>query len=395
MGHGITPCPLLFNQVNDLNVVVTGIGLVSALGDNLEANWQNLIAGNSAVKLHQPFLELPPLPLALISKQPISLKTLTSKVVSQAIADAGLNLPLLDCGVVIGSSRTYQAEWEQLAQNFAQNAQIDSDCLEILPHMNAIATAQQIGASLVPVLAPMAACATGIWSIFQAFQLIKTGLCDRVLAGAVEAPITPLTLAGFKQMGAIAQTGSYPFSSTRQGLVLGEGGAVLVLESAKLAQERSARIYGQICGFGLTNDACYASQPVLTGESAKLAIEQCLQRSNLQPSDIDYIHAHGTATQKGDRHEAQLIEHIFPQSVPISSTKGATGHTLGASGAIGAAFCLKALQQQMLPPNVGLQLSEFNLNLVTEPRHHQNRRVLCFSFGFGGQNAVMAISKPE
>ena len=176
---------------------------------------------------------------------------------------------------------------------------------------------------------------------------------------------------------------------------MGEGGAVLVLESAKLALERSARIYGQLCGFGLTNDACYASQPVLTGESAKLAIKQCLKRSNLNPSDIDYIHAHGTATQKGDRHEAQLIEHIFPQSVPISSTKGATGHTLGASGAIGAAFCLKALQQQMLPPNVGLQLPEFNLNLITEPRHNQNRQVLCFSFGFGGQNAVMEISKPE
>jgi 3-oxoacyl-[acyl-carrier-protein] synthase II len=380
--------------VDDRDVVVTGIGLVSALGDNLEANWQQLIAGNSAVRLHQPFPELPPLPLALIGKQPIALKTLTAKVVSQAIADSGLNLPLTDCGVVIGSSRSYQASWELLAKKFYLDGEIDSDCLEILPHRNAIAVAQQIGASLVPVLAPMAACATGIWSIFQAFQLIKTGLCDRVIAGAVEAPITPLTLTGFKQMGAIAQTGSYPFSSTRQGLVLGEGGAVLVLESAKLALERSARIYGQICGFGLTNDACYASQPVLTGGSAKLAIKQCLKRSNFQPLDIDYIHAHGTATQKGDRHEAQLIAQIFPQT-PISSTKGATGHTLGASAAIGAAFCLKALQQQILPPNVGLQLPEFNLNLVTKPRHNQNRQVLCFSFGFGGQNAVMAISKPE
>ncbi|WP_009630568.1 beta-ketoacyl-ACP synthase [Synechocystis sp. PCC 7509] len=384
-----------FNQVDNQDVVVTGIGLVSALGNNLAANWQQLIAGNSAIKLHQPFPELPPLPLGLIGDQPICLKTLTSQVVSNAIADSGLNIPLTDCGVVIGSSRSYQASWELLAKKFALNNEFDSDCLEILPHMNAIAVARQIGASLVPVLAPMAACATGIWSIFQAFELIKTGRCQRVLAGAVEAPITPLTLAGFKQMGAMAATGSFPFDHYRQGLVLGEGGAVLVLESAKLAWKRSARIYGQIRGFGLTSDAYYASQPSPQGQSAKLAVKQCLERSHLLPTDIDYIHAHGTATQKGDRHEAQLIADIFPQSVAISSTKGATGHTLGASGAIGAAFCLEALQQQVLPPNVGLQLPEFNLNLVTKSRQNQTKQVLCFSFGFGGQNAVMAISKSE
>ncbi len=381
--------------MDDRDVVVTGIGLVSALGETLEANWQQLLAGNSAINLYQPFPELAPLPLALIGKQPISLKTLTNQVVSNAIADSGLNLPLLDCGVVIGSSRSYQASWELLAKSFYQNAEIDSNCLEILPHMNAIAVARLIGASFVPVLAPMAACATGIWSIFQGFELIKTGRCQRVLAGAVETPITPLTLAGFKQMGALASTGSYPFSSTRQGLVLGEGGAVLVLESAKLALARSARIYGQIRGFGLTSDACYASEPAPQGESAKLAIKQCLERSNLTPSDIDYIHAHGTATQKGDRSEAQLIAHIFPDSVAISSTKGATGHTLGASGAIGAALGLKALEQQILPPNVGLNSPEFKLNLITAPRQNNLRQVICFSFGFGGQNAVMAISKIE
>ncbi len=379
--------------MDDKDVVVTGIGLVSGLGENLEDNWQQVLAGTSAIRLHQPFPELPPIPLVLIGKQPISLKTLTSQVVSSAISDAGLNLPLLDCGVVIGSSRSHQASWEQLAKIFAQNVQIDCDCLDILPHMNAIAAARQIGASLVPVFAPMAACATGIWAIFQACELIKTGLCDRVLAGAVEAPITPLTLTGFRQMGALAPTGAYPFSRTRQGLVLGEGGAVLVLESAKLALERSARIYGQIRGFGLTADAYYASKPDPQGESAKLAITQCLERSGFTPSDIDYIHAHGTATQQGDRHEAQLVERIFPKSIPISSTKGATGHTLGASGAIGAAFCLKTLQQQILPPNIGFQAPEFDLNLITEPRYNKTQQVLCFSFGFGGQNAVMAVSK--
>lgn len=373
-----------------MEVVVTGIGLVSALGSSLESSWQQLVAGKSAIKLQQPFAELKQLPLALISQQPAYLQTLTRLVVSAAIADAGLKLPLVDCGVAIGSSRSYQAAWERLAR------QVDSsdDWLDTLPHMNAIASAGQIGASLVPILAPMAACATGIWAIFQGYQLIKTGQCQRVIAGAAEAPVTPLTIVGFDRMGALAQTGSYPFDLNRQGLVLGEGGAVLVLESAKLATERSARIYGQILGFGLTADAYYANKPDIKGTSAIAAVKQCLERAGLSPADIDYIHAHGTATPIGDRHEAQLINYLFPQ-VRVSSTKGATGHTLGASGAIGAAFCLQALQQQILPPCVGLQQPEFDLNLVTQGDRSKINRALCFSFGFGGQNAVMALAKYE
>lgn len=374
-----------------MEVVVTGIGLVSALGD-LETSWRQLVAGKSAIELLQPFPELKQLPLALIRQQPIYLQSLTRLVVSAAIQDAGLTLPLRDCGVSIGSSRGYQASWERLARQFDSSGE---NWLDTLPHMNAIASARQIGASLVPVSAPMAACATGIWAIAQGYELIKTGQCDRIIAGATEAPVTPLTLAGFERMGALAPTGSYPFDRQRQGLVLGEGGAVLVLESAKLASLRSARIYGQILGFGLTADAHYASRPDIEGKSAIAAVNQCLDRSKLSPLDVDYIHAHGTATQIGDRHEAKLIRYIFPQNVPVSSTKGATGHTLGASGALGAAFCLVALQQQVLPPCVGLQASEFDLNLVTKSQRSNINRALCFSFGFGGQNAVMAVGKYE
>lgn len=373
-----------------MEVVVTGIGLISPLGDSLEASWQQLLAGKSAIKLQQPFTELKQLPLALIGQQPVYLQALTRLVVSAAIADAGLNIPLTDCGVVIGSSRSHQATWERLARQFDKS----EEWLDTLPHMNAIASARQIGASLVPVLAPMAACATGIWAIFQGYELIKTGQCQRVIAGAAEAPVTPLTLAGFERMGALAQTGSYPFDLKRQGLVLGEGAAVLVLESAKAARQRSARIYGQILSFGLSADAYYATKPDIEGKSAIAAVKQCLDRAHLSPTDIDYIHAHGTATQIGDRHEAGLISYLFSQ-VPVSSTKGATGHTLGASGALGAAFCLKALQQQVLPPCVGLERSEFNINLVTTGDRSKINRALCFSFGFGGQNAVMAVAKYE
>ncbi len=174
---------------------------------------------------------------------------------------------------------------------------------------------------------------------------------------------------------------------------MAEGAAVFVLESAELAKQRGAKIYGQILGFGLTADAFHTNTPEPQGRSAIAAVKQCLDRSRLSPADIDYIHAHGTATQLNDHIENRIIQYLFPQGVPVSSTKGATGHTLGASGALGVAFSLMALQHQILPPCVGLKEPEFELDLVRAARQSEVRRVLCFSFGFGGQNAVLALGK--
>lgn len=372
-----------------VTVVVTGIGLVSALGTSLQESWQNLLAGSSAIKLSQ--LATPPIPLAIIDKQPASLETLTGLVVASALKDAELTSPMPDCGVVIGSSRAYQGRWEQMArqmQGFAGEGL--ENWLTTLPHMNAIAVARQIQTT-GPVLAPMAACATGIWALAQATMLIQTGQCQRVIAGAVEAPITPLVIAGFNQMGALAKTGAYPFDLHREGLVLGEGGAVFVLESAELAQARCAKIYGQILGFGLTADAYHANQPEPQGLSAAAAIKQCLHQSRIDPQAIDYIHAHGTATQLNDKIESQLIQRLLP-AVAVSSTKGATGHTLGASGALGVAFSLMALKHQILPPCVGLREPEFDLNFVTQAQPKIIQQVLCLSFGFGGQNGAIALA---
>ncbi|WP_375472819.1 beta-ketoacyl-ACP synthase [uncultured Nostoc sp.] len=388
-----------------LKVVVTGIGLISALGGSLEDSWQNLLAGKSGIRLHQPFPELTPLPLGLINQQPSELTMLTQMVVASALQDAGLVPPLADCAVVIGSSRSYQASWEMLARQMYGNAKMRQispsphvplssfgNWLDRLPQMNAIAAARQIGASGI-VLAPMAACATGSWSIAQAALLIQTGQCQQAIAGAVEAPITPLTLAGFQQMGALAKTGAYPFDLHREGLVLGEGAAVFVLESAEFAKQRQAKVYGEILGFGLTNDAYHSNSPEPEGKSAIAAIKQCLERSCLLPGDIDYIHAHGTATQLNDQMESMVIQRLFPQSVPVSSTKGSTGHTLGASGALGVAFSLMALKHQILPPCLGLQQPEFDLDIVTAARLSKIRQVLCLSFGFGGQNAAIALAR--
>ena len=416
-----------------MDVVVTGIGLVSALG-SLENSWKGLLSGESGIRQHQPFLELEPQPLALIGTKPADLITLIRLVLADALQDANLTLPIPDCGIVIGSSRGFQGNLEQLLRGKKEEGSSATDSvadvtdvrdgwkkeensrfpiphtsarwplsevegfstssqfLDFLPHMGAIAAAREIG-STGPVKAPVAACATGIWSIAQAVELIQTGQCQRVVAGAVEAPITPLTLAGFNRMGALAKTGCYPFDRGREGFVIGEGGALFVLESADLAMSRGAQIYGRVLGFGLTNDACYVNAPDLGGKSAIAAVNQCLKRSNLSPVDLDLIHAHGTATELNDKHEALLIQKLFDRGVAVSSTKGATGHTLGASGALGVAFCLMSIQAQILPPCAGLKKPEFELDFVRCARSTQVRNAVCLSFGFGGQNAAIALAQ--
>ena len=371
-----------------MDVAVTGIGLRCCLG-TLTESWRRLLAGDCGSKIRQLFNEFPPYPLGIIGTTPISLTQLTQLLVTDALVDAGLTPPLPDCGVAIGSSRSCQGIWEELAKQWYQEKSLSvAEISEILPHQAAIAAARQIGSG-GPALSPMAACATGIWAIAQGAELIRQGRCSRVLAGAVETPLTPLVLAGFQQMGALAVNGCYPFDRRRQGLVLGEGGAVFLLEQADLAHQRGATIYGLVLGAGFTCDGYHLSAPAPDNHSAITAVKQCLERSHLTPSQIDYIHPHGTGTQLNDRREAQLIQTLFPAAVAVSSTKGATGHTLGASGAIGSAFCLLTLQSQYLPPCVGLADPEFVLNFIGQARQARVKRALCFSFGFGGQNAAL------
>ena len=377
--------------MKSMDIVVTGIGLLSCLG-SLEATWSSLLKGKSGIKISQPFPELSPYPLGLITPQkPITLDYLTKSIVAAALQDASLQVPLPKCGVVIGSSRGCQVSWEEFASQRWKTDQ-PFDFLQTLPHQPAITTARYLG-TLAPVLAPMAACATGVWAIARGYELIKTGQCQRVIVGAVETPITRLTLATFERMGALAKTGCYPFDKNREGLVLGEGGAVIILETAELAHSRGVPVYGKILGFGFTCDAHHITSPDDNIHTASIAIKQCLTRSGLTSQAIDYIHAHGTSTRLNDHHEAQLINYLFPQKVAVSSTKGATGHTLGGSGALGTAFTLMALKHNYLPPCVGAQDAEYNLDLVTKSRQDKLNNALCFSFGFGGQNAVLAMGK--
>ncbi len=382
-------------------VVVTGLGLSTALSSNALTAWQKIRAGESAIALRQPFLDLAPLPLAMSHKTPTRLADIVEQVAKAAWQDAGLTLSRSkladDCGVVVGSSRSYLRDWEAMVSQQNQGeAQVTGDWLKALPHGPAVSVAKIVG-SAGPVLAPMAACATGIWAITQAADLIRSGRCQRVIAGAVESPITPLTLAGFGKMGALAKTGCYPFDRQREGFVLGEGGALLVLESAAVAAARGARVYGQILAAGLSNDAHHVSSFAPSGGTGVRSLTSCLQRSELAPHDIDAVHVHGTSTAQNDRMEANLIAQALGRQVPVMATKGATGHTLGASGAVTVALSLISLQQQALLPCVGLKTADFDLNFVrlgfdqALPKPLQN--ILCFSFGFGGQNAVIALRR--
>ena len=385
------------------DVVVTGMGLTTALGSTAQTTWQRLKAGESAIALRQPFLDLEPMPLAILRERPEPLTEMTQRIVKAAWRDAGVNSAQpscgesrgfgLDCGVVIGSSRSHLRDWEAMAIQQRQG-NVKGDWPAALPHGPALTAAQCVGAT-GPLLAPMAACATGVWAIAQAADLIRSGQCQRVIAGAVESPITPLTIAGFRKMGALAKTGCYPFDRCREGFVLGEGGAVLVLEAGAIARERNAQIYGSILSAGITNDSHHVSSFAPSYVMGKRAVEICLQRSGLVPSDIDAVHVHGTSTAQNDRMEASLIKEIFAnrKEMPVMATKGATGHTLGASGALIIALSLMSIKAQQLLPCVGLQQADFDLNFVRQAQQIPLETMLCFSFGFGGQNAILALAR--
>jgi 3-oxoacyl-[acyl-carrier-protein] synthase II len=376
-------------------VWVTGLSLGSALGPTLLQSWTALLQGKSGISVQQPFLGLPPYPLGLVSDRPMSLNDLLDVALEDVLRDARLSpTPHTGWGVAVGSSRGYQAELEALAYRWHHHQTGPSASEWMLSYGQSPATwvAQRLQVC-GPIASPRAACATGLWAIAQGAELIRTGQCDLVVAGAVEAPITPLTLAGFEQMGALAHDGAYPFDQKRSGFVLGEGAGLMILERRDRAEARGARPYGQVLGFGLTCDANHISSPAPDRRGAIAAIQDCLQRSHLEPKQVDFIHAHGTGTRLNDRAEAEMIRSLFSTNVAVSSTKGATGHTLGASGAMGSIFCLMALYRQIVPPCVGLQNPAYSLNLIRKAQNISMQVAICFSFGFGGQNAALAFAR--
>jgi 3-oxoacyl-[acyl-carrier-protein] synthase II len=237
------------------------------------------------------------------------------------------------------------------------------------------------------------ACASGTNAIGHAFQCIRSGRYQRVLAGGYDA-LCELVFVGFDSLQAATPDKCRPFDAERSGMVLGEGAAVLALEEWNSAKQRGATILAELKGYGISTDNHHLTQPDPSGIGPRIAMEQALRSANVDPTEIDYINAHGTATRFNDAAEAKAIQDLFGSSPPVSSTKSMMGHSLGAAGAIEAVVCLLALQHGLLPPNINFNNPDEQIKLdvvANKPRFQSVKTVLSNSFGFGGTNASIVL----
>jgi 3-oxoacyl-[acyl-carrier-protein] synthase II len=252
-----------------------------------------------------------------------------------------------------------------------------------------------------PNATTVTACASGVQSIGEGAAMIRRGWADVMLAGGSDAPILRIGILGFNGMGALAQrndaTACRPFDATRDGTILGEGSAVLILEELTHARQRGAHVYAEVLGHATNLDTNNIVEPDMTGQSAANTMQAAINRSGLQSSEISYIHAHGTATKANDIAETRGIRIVFGEKTPpVSSIKSMTGHTLGAAGAIGVAVSAKTLMENCVPPTTNYSTPDPECDLDYVPnvaRQMQVNAVLINAFGFGGQNACLVIRK--
>ena len=252
----------------------------------------------------------------------------------------------------------------------------------------------------------VSSCSSGADALGQAWAMIRRGQEDIVLAGGSEAPVVPVAVAGFNALRALSRfnenpaKASRPFDKNRDGFVMGEGAAVLVLESEESAKNRGATVLGEIKGYAATSDAHHLTEPMATGESAARAMAKALEEAGVDPSKVDYVNTHGTSTPLNDRHETMAIKVALGEDayrVPLSSTKSMTGHLLGSGGALEACFCLLAMEHSIVPPTINLLDADPDCDLNYTPNEARSQEMnitLSNSFGFGGHNSVLVFGKP-
>lgn len=412
-------------------VVVTGLGAISPLGSNLASTWEGMKAGRSgaapitlwdASKHKTQFAcEVKGFDLAEHFDRKEARKfdryTMFALVsAEEALKDSGLDLESADknrIGVIftsgVGGIKTF--EDEMLDYNPERAPRFNPF---FIPKMIADMAAGHISMAYGfhgPNYATVSACASGTNALIDAFDLIRLGKADMIVTGGAEAAITVAGVGGFNAMNALStrndspETASRPFSGSRDGFVMGEGSATLILEEYEHAKARGARIYAEVVGGGLSADAYHLTASHPEGLGAKLVMQNALDDAGLKPEDVDYINVHGTSTPVGDISEAKAIKEVFKEhayKLNISSTKSMTGHLLGAAGAIEALACVMAIYEGAIPPTINHaeedQDPEIDYNLNFTFNHKQERPIrvaLSNTFGFGGHNASVIFKKYE
>ena len=408
-------------------IVITGLGAVTPIGNDIPSFWEGLLAGRSGVgpiTLFDPSnLEVQIAaevkdfdPVALFdqrkARRNARFTLFALEAARQAIIDAKLQPEQGDkreIGVLIGTAIggiVVMLENFQVLQKHGPRRVSPFMVPMMMPNAASAAIAIAYGLH-GPNLSVASACATGSHAIGEAVEIIRRGQAEVMLSGGSEAVLCPLSLAGIKNMGALStrneepERASRPFDADRDGFVMGEGGAVLILENLEHAFARGARIYCEIIGYGSTSDAFHITAPDDTGKGAAWAMEQALSNAGLAPEEVDYINAHGTSTPLNDRTETLAIRAVFgphAERLAVSSTKSMIGHLLGAAGAVEAVACVKSLETGWVHPTVNYEIPdpECDLDYVPNQARQLNPRViLSNSFGFGGHNSCVIFRRWE
>ena len=406
-------------------VVVTGMGMVTPLGLDVPSTWQKLINGESGVDIitqYDPAITETKIAAEVKGFDPTQYidrkearhmdRFVQFAVVSalQAVKQAGIkNVSAEDTGVIIGCGlgglNTLLNQYDVLREKGA-----DRVSPFLIPMMIPDMASGQVSIILGakgPNFCTASACASGSDAIGTACEIIKRGNASVMVAGGAESVITPIAVAGFNSARALSirnndpKKASRPFDAGRDGFIIGEGAAVLVLESLEYAERRGASILVELIGYGATSDAFHVTQPAAGGEGGARAMSAALKEAGMEPSQIDYINAHGTSTPLNDKNETMAIKTVFKEhayKVPVSSTKSMTGHLLGAAGSMEAAISILAIQNGIIPPTINLTTPDPECDLDYVPntaRRAMVSTVLSNVFGFGGHNSTLIFRRYE
>ena len=400
-------------------VAVTGLGLVTPAGLGVEASWHGVLAGQGVaatdpalagvsvdMSCRVPGFDAEALLGRKASRRLDRFVQLAVVAAREAVADAGLDPESWDgprVAVVVGCGMGGAATWEQQHTKMLE-AGPDKVSPMLIPMLVPNMVAGQLAMDLKalgPNLVTATACASGATAIGVARDLLRSGACDIAITGGTEAGLTPLAIAGFAQMGALSgrtsdpTAASRPFDVDRDGFVAAEAAGILVLERVEDAAARGATARANLAGYGASADGFHITAPDPDGAGAARAMRAALSDAGLLPGDIDHVNAHGTSTPLNDAAEARTLRTVLGDAITVTSTKGVTGHALGAAGAIEAAFTVLTVQHGQVPPTANLdsQDPEVDLDVVAKaPRDQAIDAALSDSFGFGGQNAVLVFT---